>query len=162
MLDNNTARTATPLTPEERSWTAPEYMHWSATGEFPAWHPSYNPTAPDHSVSRNHKHSKLKEAFLAFHQRHPEVYQWIVFFARGMKQAGYPKYGMKSIIERVRWHIDLNNPQWKDSEGTLKLKINNNHAPFYSRLVMEKEPDLRNFFDIREQSFTGCGNDGKQ
>ena len=29
-------------------------------------------------------------------------------------------------------------------------KINNNFAPHYARLIMEQEPDLKGFFEVRE------------
>ena len=89
--------------------------------------------------------SSNERAFLEFHQANPEVYGEIVNAARRLKSTGRDVYGINSLIEVVRWHRNLS------TRGD-EFKINNNHAPFYSRLIMKREPDLRGFFMTREQS----------
>lgn len=142
-MSTNTEQQTAPT----RSWSPEEYKNWSDTGELPEW----RQPAPDRNKTSTLRRSELRSKFLDYHQRNPEVYQWLVQFSHDMKNAGYKSYGMKSIIERVRWHIDLNRPN-NDHEGDKMLKINNNHAPFYARLIMDNEPDLKGFFEIREQA----------
>ena len=50
----------------------------------------------------------------------------------------------ESLFEVIRWHRALT------TKGD-DFKLNNNHAPFYARLIMSKEADLEEFFNIREQ-----------
>ena len=85
--------------------------------------------------------------FAEFHQENPDVYLELVAAARRLKKAGREKYGINSLIEVVRWHRAL------VTTGD-DYKINNNFAPFYSRLIMRKEPDLKDFFFLREQKVT--------
>lgn len=86
----------------------------------------------------------LQEAFDKFHADNPHVYQELVKLARRMKGAGRAKYGINSLSEVLRWHTNL------ETQGD-EFKFNNNLRPFYARLIMEKEADLRGFFEIRER-----------
>jgi len=86
----------------------------------------------------------LEQAFLKYHSANPEVYAEIVGAARKLKATGRDVYGINSLIEVVRWHRNLS------TRGD-EFKINNNFAPFYSRLIMAREPDLAGFFNTRSQ-----------
>lgn len=88
--------------------------------------------------------SKLRQRFEEFHAANPEVYSELVKLARELKLKGRSKYGIKSLFEIVRWHKAL-------STHADDFKLNNNHAPFYARLIMSNEPDLKEFFNLREQ-----------
>lgn len=84
----------------------------------------------------------IQETFEAFHAKYPQVYAKIVAMARTMKRRGFEHYGIKALVEVVRWHMAL-----KTGE---EFKINNNYTSRYSRLIMQQEPDLAGFFDTRE------------
>ena len=88
--------------------------------------------------------SPAEQRFRDFHAANPEVYSEIVNAARKLKASGRDVYGINSLIEVVRWHRNLT------TRGD-EFKINNNFAPFYSRLIMARELDLENFFHTRIQ-----------
>lgn len=86
------------------------------------------------------------EKFEQFHEENQAVYAAMVALSRQwVGRTGRRKLGINSLIERVRWEIALrtNDPDFK---------INNNHAPFYSRLIMRQEPDLADLFDVRRSA----------
>ena len=88
--------------------------------------------------------SMAEQKFKRFHDLNPQVFNELVELALKMKRSGRERYGINSLIEVVRWHKNLNT---HDDE----FKINNNYAPFYSRLIMLKVPELDGFFNVREQ-----------
>lgn len=88
--------------------------------------------------------SPLRDAFEEFHALNPEIYEELVRQARALKAVGRERYGVKSLFEVIRWHRALT------TSGD-DLKLNNNHAPFYARLIMARERDLEGFFEIRAQ-----------
>jgi len=90
--------------------------------------------------------SPLERQFQTFHDLNPEVYEELRECALKLKRSGRDVYGIKSIIEVVRWHRNLN------TRGD-EFKINNNYAPFYARLLMSREPELCEFFKLRAQRF---------
>ena len=63
--------------------------------------------------------------------------------ALAMRRSGRTHYGMKAIVEAVRYDTDLRE---KDSEW----KINNNYTSRLSRLLMRECPELEGFFQVRE------------
>lgn len=87
--------------------------------------------------------SRLEAEFLEFHETHPDVFDLLVDFALQTRRAGWAHYGLATIYERVRWHLDVN----EDRYGGFKL--NNNHRAYYARLAMEREPELAGFFATR-------------
>jgi hypothetical protein len=57
---------------------------------------------------------------------------------------GIKRYGAKSIVEVLRWHYALRNKSGEE------WKINNNYVSRLARLAMERAPELRGFFELRE------------
>jgi hypothetical protein len=84
----------------------------------------------------------IQERFEAFHKTHPEVYAAVVAFSLSVKSKGFKKYAIGAIWERVRWHFAV------DSDNSVQL--NDHFRSRYARLVMESEPALLGFFQIRE------------
>jgi hypothetical protein len=82
--------------------------------------------------------------FREFHADNPEVYRELVTLARRAKASGRAQYGIKALMEILRWHRNI------ETKSLDEWKLNNNHAPYYARLIMEKEPDLADFFELRE------------
>ena len=82
--------------------------------------------------------------FRAFHAEHPEVYAELVRRAVIAKANGFKRYGIKALIEVVRWYFHFERPK------NAPFKINNNFTSRYARLIMEREVDLVGFFETRE------------
>jgi len=84
----------------------------------------------------------ITRAFWQFHRENPNVYRELVRLARQMKGAGRTRYGIASLFEVVRWHRAL-------VTTDLDFKINNSYRSRYARLIMDTEPDLKDFFETR-------------
>lgn len=83
------------------------------------------------------------EKFEQFHHDNPAVYQALCDLARQwINSTGRRKIGIGALVERVRWDIAI-------ATSDPDFKINNNHRPFYARLIMAQEPDLADVFDLR-------------
>ena len=87
----------------------------------------------------------IQRRFEKFHAENPEVYRMLVNLARKVKAAGREKYGIKSLFEQIRWHYTFN----PKPEGVEEFKLSNDYTSRYSRLIMEREPDLVGFFNLR-------------
>jgi len=87
---------------------------------------------------------RLESKFLKFHEENPEIYIELVNLARQAKKYGRRKMGMKAIWEIMRWERMI---QTKDATG---YKLNNDYTSRYSRLIMENENDLKDFFETRK------------
>jgi hypothetical protein len=90
---------------------------------------------------------KLETAFWKFHGEHPDIYGYLVRFARQWRQrrGENAHLGIKALFERVRWEMGLT------SEIKESPKLNNNHTAFYARLIMDKNLDLVGIFCLRRQ-----------
>lgn len=88
------------------------------------------------------------DAFLDFHNRNPSVYRLIVRFAREAQAAGFEKYGIGDILGRVRWETNVVDREAVETGGQ-DFKINDHTQPYYARLIMAREADLRGMFDVR-------------
>lgn len=85
------------------------------------------------------------EKFERFHAANPDVYRTIVEHAREWRAAGSGKLGMSLLFGMVRWVIALR------TKGD-PLRINDHYVPYYSRLIMWQEADLRELFDTRRST----------
>ena len=90
----------------------------------------------------------IQEKFEEFHKANPRVYGLLVMFTLATYRAGYRHYGIKSLIERVRWHINI---ETHDLDG---VKLNNNYSSRYARMLNNDARILLNcgecFFQERE------------
>src|ERR1041385_1437718 len=85
----------------------------------------------------------ISEQFEQHRRDHPEFYDRVVRFAREAKERGRrQRYGIAAIFERIRWHMVI-------ERGDDAYKVNNNLRSHYARCVMDREPDLRDFFETR-------------
>ena len=89
--------------------------------------------------------SNIEERALIFHLDHPGVYQALVQMARTLKDKGHSKIGIGMLWEVLRW-------RWMMSAPKGDYKMNNDYRAFYARMIMEKEPDLKGFFNTRESN----------
>ena len=85
----------------------------------------------------------LESRFMRFHVDHPAVYQRLVAMAMEWKRAGRKHGGIKMFWEALRYESGINT-----TDGDFKL--NNSYPSRYARLIMQREPELRGFFETRE------------
>lgn len=85
------------------------------------------------------------DAFRTYHQTHPEIFQLFAKYAYEMRKTGRKKYSAKTIMERIRWHCDV-------QERGQEFKINNSYTAMYARLLVHKIPEFSGFFEFRECS----------
>jgi len=85
-----------------------------------------------------------RERFEIFHNGNPDIYKALIRRARQLKARGYKGVSIRLVLEVVRFDFMVFST---DQE----YKINNNHAPFYARLIMQQEKDLKGFFTLRKQ-----------
>lgn len=97
--------------------------------------------------------ASVRERFLRFHDENPHVYKALVGLARYAKKTGMEKAGMTLLYGGLRWQHAT---KIKVRRELGAPKLNNNYMAFYSRLIMQNESDLKDFFDTRE----GCHVDG--
>lgn len=84
----------------------------------------------------------IQERFEAFHAANPEVYVAMVSLSRRAKAHGR-RPGVKAVWEMLRASLAV---EHRDKD----YQLNNNFTSRYARLVMEREPDLAGFFEVRE------------
>ncbi len=98
------------------------------------------PTLWDQHGSQTHL-KRLGE-WRKFHADHPEIYAELVRRAWLMISRGR-RFGIRTLWESMRWDFYMNEPTPKP------YKMNDHHAPFYSRLIMEQESGLNAIFETR-------------
>lgn len=91
----------------------------------------------------------LEDDFRQFAEENPHVEQRLVALALDLKRRGYNKGGIGMLFEVLRWQTMMQTSE--SAAGGFKL--NNNYRAFYARLIMSKYPELRGFFEVREQHF---------
>ena len=83
------------------------------------------------------------EAWKQFHEENPHVYALFKRFAAEAK-ARRDRFSARVIWERMRWYTSI--------ETADDYKLNNNHAPYYARLLMLEDPAYEGF--LRAAGFT--------
>ena len=86
----------------------------------------------------------IQERFRAFHAANPHVYENLRIMALELKRGGHKMWGMKALFEVLRFTAAI------QTEGDV-FRLNNNYTALYARLLMENEPELRGFFELRER-----------
>lgn len=81
--------------------------------------------------------------FRDYHRKNPEIWPLFVRFAAEAKAAGHKEYSAKTIFERIRWEISIVN------RGQ-EFKLNNNFTSLYARLLMAKDANFKDFFEVRK------------
>ena len=105
--------------------------------------------------------SKSEKDFWKFHEVNPRIYELLVHYARRWRRANTTApVGIDLLYARIRWDFAVNTEtvearrRMASSEGTVNnFKLSNNHKPYYARLIMEKNPDLKGIFVIKKQKF---------
>ena len=99
------------------------------------------------------------EKFLDYHRANPEVLVWLTKQSYVMARAGHRNIGINMLFEVLRWSVLGDTTHvvgFKMSDG---FKVNNNHAPFYARLIMYRHPDLDGVFRTKEAEAKTDDND---
>ena len=85
-----------------------------------------------------------RESFELFHERNPQVYEHLRHLALDAVRRGKRKFGFRCIWEITRWELSYG------VEGDSMFVMNDHSCPYYARLLMEREPELRGIFNTRE------------
>lgn len=93
-------------------------------------------------MSRGYR-DEINEAFWAFHEANPEVYNLFDRFTRELIGARYPHGSAKLIFERIRWETMVL------TRGSGPVKLNNNFTSRYARLWEHRNPQHKGFFRQR-------------
>jgi len=88
---------------------------------------------------------RITKKFIQFHRDNPWIYKELRKMAMELHAAGHERYGMKGLFEVLRWK------QARKTAGS-EFKLNNNYTALYARLLMHREPSLKEFFATREHS----------
>lgn len=101
------------------------------------------PSLFDYWPGRGRRQPTLQERFLAFHHANPHVYEELLKLARRWQRAGNRHCGIKMLFEVLRYRHGLR------TSGD-DFKLNNNFHARYARLLVEKNPELADLFEMRE------------
>jgi hypothetical protein len=82
------------------------------------------------------------DRFEIFHRDNPRIYYLIRNIAFDLKSSGFKKCSMGAIFHKIRWEYCI------QTKGE-KYRLNNNFTRYYSRLLMQQEPELEGFFEVR-------------
>lgn len=85
----------------------------------------------------------IQVRFEEFHAQNPKVLELLIGRCRELKQNGYKQYAMSALWEWMRWHQTL------AISTTEPFKVSNDFRSRYARLIMDTEPDLQGFFELR-------------
>lgn len=88
------------------------------------------------------KEATIQERFEAFHEANPHVYRAFRALALQMVRNGVNRYGISGLTEQLRWHFAM------QTKGEA-FKISNDFRSRYARMLMENEPELKGFFELR-------------
>jgi hypothetical protein len=86
----------------------------------------------------------IQDAFTDWLTENKPVVDAVIRYAREARAAGYKHYGIKAVVERVRWHFHVERKEQAD------FKINNNYTSRLARLLMSLEPELKGMFELRK------------
>lgn len=87
----------------------------------------------------------VRTEWYEFHLKNPHVFALFTFYANEIRDVGWTRYGAKSIVERLRWHVSMKNV------GN-EFKMCNSFTSMYARLLAISDPRFETFFEFREGS----------
>lgn len=101
---------------------------------------------------RETRADQILSAFLAFHAENPDVWTLFERFALGAIEAGRDHYSAKAVVERIRWHVEI------ETRGD-EMKINNNFTAHFARMFHLAHPNHDGFFRNRKLLSTSTSDD---
>jgi len=84
------------------------------------------------------------EKFEEFHRLNPLVADLLEGMANELIKRGRKKVGIKMLMEVARWSYQMDT-----DDPSSDFKINNNYAPYYARLLIERHPNWESVFELR-------------
>lgn len=84
------------------------------------------------------------DRFEEYHKLNPQVYTALESMTRQLVNRGRTKIGIKMLFEVLRWEYYMNT-----NDPNSDFKINNNYAPYYARLLLQKHPEWDGIFELR-------------
>ena len=84
------------------------------------------------------------DKFEEYHRLNPQVANALEQMAYDLIKRGRRKIGIKMLMEVLRW-----NYQMKTEDPNSDFKINNNYAPYYARLLIRRNPQWKDVFELR-------------
>lgn len=94
----------------------------------------------------------LWQKFLGFHRTNPWVYEELKEICSTLRSKGFRKYSTRTIISvlRYRWDIRTGGEDVRLHDGSeMVVKLNNNHSPYYARMLIEENPMFWDFLELR-------------
>ena len=86
----------------------------------------------------------IEERFTRFHDANPHVYRALRDMALSLKRRGIEHYGIAALFEVLRFSRMI-------QTGGDAYKLNNDYRALYARRLMEEEPELVGFFEVRQR-----------
>ena len=87
----------------------------------------------------------IAQRFEMFHAANPTVYARLREMALGLRRRGRERYSINGLFEALRWQHAM-----QTDDPTSEFKLNNDFRALYARRLMEREPDLADFFETRK------------
>jgi hypothetical protein len=86
----------------------------------------------------------IDERWAEFERTNPRFYETVRRLALEKARRGAKRIGIGALFEVARWELDT-------GEGEDGYKANNDFRAVVSRLLMEREPELRGVFETRKR-----------
>ena len=96
--------------------------------------------------------NRMRAAFLKFHRENPQVYASVTDMCQQLWDRNWRHYSMRTVIHALRFRFDLETGGEDveiDGGDIVRVKLNNNHSPYYARLLSYKIPRFEGFFEYR-------------
>lgn len=94
----------------------------------------------------------LWREMLAFHDANRWVYGRLKQICFELRSRGFVRYSTRTIISVLRFESDLKTSGQNvriDGGEERSVKLNNNHSPYYARMIIEEHPEFWEFFELR-------------
>lgn len=106
--------------------------------------PLFQHRGPTPANQPAHRNPTLEDRFQVFHAANPHVYAALRRLALRLRGQGVERYGIAGLFEVLRYEQAL------QTNGE-DFRLNNSYRAFYARMLMDREPELKDFFEIRER-----------
>lgn len=90
------------------------------------------------------RYEEMRRQWLAFREANPLVYNELRTISLALVRRGRRRWGIGGLFEVLRWQRAM-------TTSDVDFKLNNNYRAFYARDLMHREPELVDFFELREQ-----------
>lgn len=119
----------------------PSWMNPTDNGGIPD-----PPGGVDPAQENNPEKKNLRLAAAEWIAANPNGYAEFVRLALG-RLDNARRFGINQLCEVVRWEVEKT---WTDSDG---FKVNNNHAPYIARKLVEDHPRLEALIKFRKTRY---------